>query len=67
MNWKAIKSIYCYVLKHNCKIEYLGEDEYTITAYHQNGQKHWISKYKNEMFCGSIAWFADGSRMEKTF
>ena len=63
MNWEAIKQIYRCVLALNHKVEYLGEDEYIITAYYQDGQKHWRSKYRNGILCGkSEFWFADGTK-----
>ena len=63
MNWETIKHIYYCVLVRNHKVEYLGEDEYIITAYHRNGQKHWKTGYRNGMFYGkSKTWLTDGTK-----
>ena len=63
MNWEAIKQIYISVLKYGCKIQYHGNDCYTLTHYHDNGNKCWENEYRNDQLHGKfIRWWENGNK-----
>ena len=63
MNWEAIKHIYIKVLKHGCKIQYHGDDCYTITQHYPNGNKHWEAEWENGKPHGKyIEWWENGNK-----
>ena len=63
MNYETLKHIYREVLLNKNKIQYNGDDKYTITAYHSNGNKYWEQEYQNGQLHGkSFGWWENGNK-----
>ena len=66
MNWKAIKDIYCFLLKNKnkTKIEYFGKDRYKLVLYYSTNEKKWELNYKNGLLHGKYTgWKKNGQKM----
>ena len=67
MNYETLKQIYREVLINQNKIQYYGDDCYTIISYYPNGNKRWQTKFQNGQLHGkSLGWWENGNKWWQT-